>query len=416
MKTLADIYGPGVFLAPRKFHVEGDWTAIGTAGGDLKSGLLLSSAGKIPLLAHRSVLSPWGLSAMADAGLTIEAEVEEYRGEAEYFAAVRRRARDGEVPAYYYPNPPGVLADVAPFVDNALHRLLNNKGAFGPHVDASLMPPRRVLHNPGADEIRGLPLPVVLKVATDEPNGGGRGVLVCEKKRHLDRAAKQFAGVSTLLAEDFLDAAENWAVQCAVARDGTVQIEGASRQVTSRSGIFAGSFKDRHQRPPDSALKVAEIAAKAGADLGYRGLCGFDLLVDRTGRAVLIDPNFRPTWSSPFLFHCDQMLDGRRGDCARFLTARWPGRLDRFLAVCRKGIDAGWLIPVCTSDPRYGDLDASDAVVIMMVIGSDRREIESRERQLLRTGLAFTSMREAALKATLPKLLNKVNRRIWRAR
>jgi hypothetical protein len=416
LKTLAEIYGSGVFLAPKKFHSEGDWTAISAGGGDFSGGLLLSCAGKMPVLAHRSLLSPWGLAAMVDAGLSITAEVEEYGDEEEYLAAVRRRAGEGEVPAYYFPNPHGVLTDVAPLVDNTVHRLLNNKGAFGEYVDASLIPPRRVLRSPDVHTIRRLPLPVVLKVATDEPNGGGKGVLVCEKKRHLERAAKQFAGVSTLLAEHFLDAAENWAVQCAVARDGSVHIEGATRQVTGRSGIFAGNFKDRRQHPPDSVLDVAGAAAKAGARLGYRGICGFDLLVDRTGKAFLIDPNFRPTWSTPFLFHCDRLLVERGGDCARFVICRRPGGLDRFLACCRKNFDAGWLIPIATFDPHYGGLGNDNSLIVMMVIGRDRREIEMREKQLLRMGVAFTSMREAGLKATVPKLLNKLNRRLWRAR
>ncbi|WP_457936055.1 hypothetical protein [Mesorhizobium sp. 10J20-29] len=384
------------------------------AASEFAAGALLTCAGRMPLLAHQSVLSPCGMAAMQDAGLVIAPNVEEYGDEASYAAAVRRRAATGETPAHYYPNPPGILSDLSPLVDDKILRELNNKGAFARHIDPSMMPSRRIVENPSEDEIANLPFPIVVKAATDEPNGAGQQVLVCENERHIKRAASRFSGTPYLVLEDYVDAQENWAVQCAIMPDGSVEIEGGTLQITSRSGIYAGNLFDMAKKVPSRALAVARAAAEAGAKAGYRGICGFDILVTRAEEAFLVDPNFRPTWSTPFLFHCQSLLVSRGMRCARFVNCAMPQRLDKFLSFCRPGFEAGWLLPVATYDPEFGNISGEDSRMLVMILGGDRLEIETLEKKLRRMGAEFTSLSDARLNAPLPKLLNKLSRRFWR--
>ncbi len=366
------------------------------------------------MLAHRSVLSPSGLSAMADAGLGIAANIEQYSDEIGYVSAVRRRVETGETAAFCYPNPSGILSDVSALVDIDLHRALNNKGMFSNHFDPSLMPKRRLLDCHSRQSIGTLSVPVVIKAATDETSSGGKDVLVCENVRHLKRAARRFAQVPSLIAEDYVKAKENWAAQCAVLPDGSVEVEGATEQITSRSGIYSGNFFETAHRVPEGVLAVSKAAASAGSKLGYRGLCGFDILVDEGGKAYLIDPNFRPTWSTPFLFQCQRQLLERGGLCARFVHCTMPRSLDAFLSCCRPGFDSGWLLPLATFDPRFGHAGGEDARILVMILGQDRQHIEDRELKLRRMGAEFTSLREAKLNSGIPRVLNTISRRIWR--
>ncbi len=352
---------------------------------------------------------------MRDAGVAIGSNIEEYGDAQDYLAIVRRRADNGEIPAYYYPLPIGVLDDVQSLVNPALLRKLNNKHAFAEHVGPDCWPPRQILVSPSSEAILSLSLPIVLKVATDALNAGGEGVMVCRKKTHLERAAKRFVNVPKLIAEQYVDADGNWATQCAVAPDGTVEYLGATQQVTMRSGVFAGNLYESKRNVPDGVAALARATAEVGAALGFRGICGFDIL-NRGGRSYLIDPNFRPTWSTAFAFQSRQRMDERKEYCARCVVTRMPASLDRFLARCRKGLDAGWLVPLTTFDPVRGGFEGDNSLIIFMILGHDRRQVEAREGRLRRMGAEFTAMRDVSAKTTVGKILRKASRDFWRIR
>ncbi|MHA1190307.1 MAG: hypothetical protein ACTSSQ_07645, partial [Alphaproteobacteria bacterium] len=211
------------------------------------------------------------------------------------------RCKAGEKAAFTYPLDGELSENIAPLVDFESLRYLNNKTNIPQLAGARNTPHRRMLNAGNQAELDTLSTPVALKVATDDPNAGGLDVAICDKPRHLIRALAQFANAETLIAEERIDAAENWCIQCAVLPDGTVCDIGASRQICLRNGIHAGNLIQPSSEPDAAVLSIARAIAQAGSARGFRGLCGFDILIDPNGKAFVIDLNFRPVSSAAFV-------------------------------------------------------------------------------------------------------------------
>ena len=97
MKNLNTIYGPGTFLAPRLIEENSKWITRNLHVIEFMTSRLLICAGNMPIICHRANLSPDGLAAIRDAGLSIAGHCDEYTTRTEYVDAVNSRLAKSEI-------------------------------------------------------------------------------------------------------------------------------------------------------------------------------------------------------------------------------------------------------------------------------------------------------------------------------
>ncbi|MAZ19283.1 MAG: hypothetical protein CL535_23530 [Ahrensia sp.] len=389
-QTLDEIYPRDTFLAPRLAHKNARWAPSDTHSVEFMTANLIACAGNYPMLVHKAAMSPKGLDIMDRCGVDIGSAIEVYETPDGYDAAFKRRHLDGEKAILVFPavNEPGEGLQVE---SNCLE-FLNNKSNIAQLAGADNVPHQQLIDLVNSADRPSIKTPIVLKIATDEPNAGGLDVAVCRKRRQLTRALKRFAEVETLIAEQFIEATHNWCVQFAVLPDGTSREIGSSQQICMRNGIHSGNLL-ADERPSSEVMRLARSVAEAGSRLGFRGLCGFDILTDYRGKPYVIDLNFRPVSSAAFVLEMQRRkMRTKSSQFARLAFCKADASLEETIRRCRKGFDEGWLIPLATFDPEYGGLDPGPARLRVVIVGDSRKALHERERSLAACGIEFFRM------------------------
>lgn len=390
LPTLDAIYPPGTFLAPRREDDGPAWAPTDRQMAEFMTANLAACAGRLPMLVQKGAMSPLGLATMERCGVEIGSAIEVYETPQDYELAIDRRLRDGERIAYVHPPASGQPDREPALVGSEALRFLNNKRHTARLAGPENVPARRLVDLDNRYDRGALSPPIVVKVATNEMSSGGLGVAICRRPRHLRRAMARFAGAGTAIAESLVDAAQNWCIQYAVLPDGEVREMGASEQVCLRNGVHAGNLLDVDRSPPAEAVSLGRAIAMEGSRLGFRGVCGFDILVDRMEKPFAIDLNFRPVSSTAFVYEI-RRRQSRSGASrlARLAFLSSGESLARMLQRCEDGLDEGWLVPLATFDPDYGGLGPGPARLRVAILADDRGTLHRREALVASRGMDF---------------------------
>ena len=390
LPTLDAIYPPGTFLAPRREDDGPAWAPTDRPMAEFMTGNLIACAGRLPLLVQKGAMSPLGLATMERCGVEIGGAIEIYETPRDYDLAIDRRLRNGERIAYVYP-PASRRPDREPaLVASESLRFLNNKRNVARLAGPENVPARRAVDLSNPADRRALSTPIVLKVPTSETSSGGLDVALCRRRRHLRRALARFASAETAIAESLVDATQNWCLQYAVLPNGEVREMGASEQVCMRNGVHAGNLLDLDGSPPAAAVSLGRAIAMEGGRLGFRGVCGFDILVDRQKKPFAIDLNFRPVSSTAFVYEMTRRkARSGIGRFARLAFCRHGGSLERMIQRCEDGLDEGWILPLATFDPDHGGLGSGPSRMRLAILADDRRTLHRREAWLVARGIDF---------------------------
>lgn len=388
--TLDAIYPAGTFLAPRREDDGPAWAPAEAHSTEFMTANLIVCAGGLPMLVQKAAMSPAGLAAMERCGVGIGTAIEVYGTPGDYDLAVERRQRRGETAAFVHCPASGRSSRAPTLVEAERLRYLNDKRNVARLAGAENVPARRLVDLTDPAERAALKVPIVLKAATDEPGAGGADVAICHGRRHLRRALSRFSGVEKAIAESYVDAAQNWCLQYAVLPDGAVRDMGASEQVCMRNGVHAGNLLVADRSPPPAAVSLGLAIAAEGSRLGFRGVCGFDILVDRGGKPYAIDLNFRPVSSTAFVHETLRRKTGSgAGHLARLAFCQSDCSLPTMIERCAPGLRDGWLVLLATFDPEHGGLGAGPARLRVAILADDRRTLRRREAALAASGIEF---------------------------
>ncbi|MCY6383470.1 hypothetical protein [Hoeflea prorocentri] len=393
LPELTAIYPPGTFLAPRLEDPSAKWVPSDLHAVEFMTANLIACAGGFPMLVHKAAMSPDGLELMERCGVNIGSAIETYETPDDYHNALMRRIEDGQTAVFVYPSSVQLPEKKAALVASDCLAHLNNKQNIAQLSGPENIPRRRTIDNGSRDQRDTLVAPIALKIATNEPNAGGLDVAICRRRRHIDRALSRFADAETLIAEELIEAVRNWCVQFAVTADGTVCEIGATEQICIRSGIHAGNLYAVDASPEENVLTIGRSIAEAGSKLGFRGLCGFDILLDRHGKAFVIDLNFRPVSSSAFLYEALRRSNlGTGARFARLAFCRSEGTLAQMIRRCDQGFRDGWIIPLATFEPEFGGLKGGTARMRLMIVADSLKVLHRREQSLAGCGVDFVHM------------------------
>lgn len=148
------------------------------------------------------------------------------------------------------------------------------------------------------------PLPCVVKVSS---SSAGDGVRMCFTKEEFEKAKKEFADLKVkIFSEKYIESVLNLGIQFGITPDGgKIEIIGNNEQFIDAQGSYIGGVISPGKKIPalEKIYKVLleEILPKV-YKLGWFGVGGIDVLVDKKGGIFFIDPNFRMTAATSYIF------------------------------------------------------------------------------------------------------------------
>ncbi|MFJ9556032.1 ATP-grasp domain-containing protein [Nocardiopsis sp. NPDC101807] len=290
---LSDVYGAKSFMNPREPYTGG----AGVQGQrDHVTGAMLGMAGETTLLCHSRTLLSENVDLLSAAGMRLP-KVLPYSGREEYEEILESLPKSSTV--FQHAHPRGALKEDVYFHKRSLLVWLNNKANMGELAPAESVP-KRSMHTPGHLLSGASPLgfPKVFKVASEKSLGGGEGVRICFSDDDVRRAAQEFASESKVIIEEYVRVEENWCVNFAISDENDILYLGSANQIVNDAGEYQGNWISGE--PRSEVVDLGRHVAEFAAELGYRGFCGFDVVVSESGPKV-IDLNFRLNGSTPAL-------------------------------------------------------------------------------------------------------------------
>lgn len=378
---LRDLYGDGVALSSHLPLEPGPWVPRDPGVRDAISGAFLPIAGGTPLLCAASVATPAGLDLLEEAGLPRPTALRTFRDPAEYLAALSVLAAEGRPVAFHHRPGETDAAMVACAVPPTLLGELLDKACLGRWFDGSCLLPRRVLDALPADPADLLAGgPAVLKVATGAPHGGGLSVRPVRDAGEAEAACAALAEGPRWVLEAWVPFARSICVHAAALADGRCLVLGSAEQILEGGVVHTGNWLDAASDvAPDVETAVLEATRRAAA-AGYRGLAGFDVGFEASGRWAVVDANFRLNASSTAVLLRDALIPiGARE--SRLTATLASGTMNTLLRVARGAMAQGWLVPLYTHDPTAGR-HGGPALLRAVVRGPSRAEALARCRGL----------------------------------
>lgn len=381
--TLADIYGPGHVYTARAPERTAIW--IAPDRDDFTTGIALTVAGSLPIICHESVSTPAVLDLLHDAGVPCDGPHRRYEDANGYRRHIQEISRQGERLVMKHVHPLDEVPSDACWMDSQLLGYLNNKGNLAALVPTEAVPARRLVPIREILDLaeRDISKPVVLKIPSDLPSGGGSAVALCRSSDELRQKLTQLGGLSAVIVEEFLTIARNMCLNYTT-HQNQIKFLAAADQIVDAAGAYQGNWLKPVQ-PPAEAIAIGLVIMEKAVALGYRGVAGFDMAVLPDGRIKVLDLNFRLNGSTPALLFQDALSEA--------LGSVWEGRLatwqnsgcfKAFVEAARTANRAGWLLPLAVWDAQNR---GGRARLRGVLLGATRAEIEARNSQLAGLGL-----------------------------
>lgn len=302
--SLSELFGDDfVYNAAPSSLFPGYRARLGQPLLDRASGAHLIVAGTLPSICSAAVANDRCLSFLRGVGLDVPESIFTYDSEDSYRSLLKGMEREGGSVAFQYAHDPNEVDPDLYWVNRALLVALNDKGRMSDWVPEGYLPSRRVLPSAELESIHGETgsLPIVVKVSTDEPAGGGSGVHLCRTLDDVEAARELFGRSDAVVIEEFLSPRLNLCVQFSTIRERGIAYLGTSEQICDPNGRYEGNWLDRGTETPQEAIDVGWEIMRRAVESGYRGLAGFDMMVLDDGRIRVLDLNFRINGSTAAL-------------------------------------------------------------------------------------------------------------------
>lgn len=388
--TLEQVHGPGHLFSPRPHPGTGYWLAHDDElTMDRMTGGQLSILGGMPILCSAAASTSDIIGLLAEAGLPTPGPdlLIRYASTAEYGRRLVQAARSGLRIVNTHWHPPGALPPESYANGQALVAFLNNKANLARLVPPAFRPRRSLCAPARVGAPPPVPLPVVVKAATEEPTGGGNDVMICRRARDLPKAARYFARCRRVVLERVITMRRSYCVNFAVLADGRVLCLGAAEQICSGRGLYLGNWLDQTLPLPPEAVSACLTVARRASALGYRGLLGMDVAVCPDGSILVFDLNFRVNGCTAAILLDDaaRRLHGHR--TAKLTVWRGADRYAALAAAARRAMAKGLILPISAFDPSAIGAPEAHPHVRGLVLGDSRRDVRRREVELAGMGL-----------------------------
>lgn len=385
VETLAGLHPPRTVFAPRSSPDRMQWVVRDAFRLDALTGLLVGVAGDMPLLCHRSVMTPSALDCYRLGGLEPGSALEGYEDLPEFVALARAHQRRGRRLAYLYPPPEELAVTDGLLVPVPLYNWLNDRANLDELVPAEHLPPGCQFSTENiAQAMQFLPgQPVFVKACHAGASGGGRGVRHCPDEASRARALEEFRGRSSELTavrvEACVELRSCWCLSLAVQPAGVRHL-GAATQLFAAPGQQSGSRICPDDVPGERTVALALRIADRARQLGYCGVAGFDVGETPAGRAVVFDLNFRLAASTPQVLLHEPATRRVGGRVSQSWSRQLVAPLRGVLPLLAPFVEAGRWVPLRLSEatPASG----GRCVITGLLIAEDVPAVARLEREL----------------------------------
>ncbi len=369
------VFGPGAVLTARLPLSEAGANTADPHLCDAYTGPIMAIADETPVICSAGVASPCGLDLLGVAGVPVSREIRAYRTAAEFHRLVSDVIGNGErLMCQHVHGEDEVPAEACMVAPNVL-RYLNNKANL-PAIVGAQGAPRRVSIRPEDVAALAVDESWVLKVCSDDSSGGGYGVYVHQAGSAIAQPSFVQPGAE-LIVEEYLDLVENWCVQFCVDAIGAPRLLGATEQLISATGAYAGSRVGGTVLPA-AAAELGRTAVERARELGFIGYCGVDTGLTSSGEFKVFDLNFRINASTPPLLVLNAIAASRgrswtgRG---RWQTYRHGDSLPDLVKRLEGAYPDGALVPIASYDPAFTANGSGPSLLSALLIGEDEQDL-----------------------------------------
>jgi hypothetical protein len=387
--TLAEIYGPRTTYNPRPSYRNYGWLPGDAVSLDGRTSAALTVAGAMPTICSRGGLADALFELWEQAGIDASPSVMPYCTQAEYERCLAQAERQGQRLVFQHVHAPGERPATQYWVPAELMSYLNDKSHLPELTPSEFVLPRRLV--PPSDLsrlIRETPkLPIVIKGCGPQSSGGGRAVVIVRRPADWLVARQRLATGERIVVEQYLQAVGNYCLTFAAMPDSTVRYLGAAEQVTDGAGSYGGNWLDPRREPPAAAVEAGREIMRRAQLLGYRGVAGFDVIVDAQGAVRVIDLNFRLNGSTPALLWQPTLRERFGPACVmRYQSGNLPGSMADCLGLLRGMVRRGDFFPLAVFDPLAGRHPGAPARIDGLWLGTSREEADAKRAALLGSG------------------------------
>jgi hypothetical protein len=342
---------------------------------DAYTGPIMAIADETPVICSAGVASPCGLDLLDAAGVPVSREIRTYRTTQEFHRLVADVTGNGERLLCQHVHHEDEVPAEACMVAPPLLRYLNNKANL-PAIVGDEGAPRRSAISPADVAQLSVDESWVLKVCSDGSSGGGFGVYVHQAGSALEQPGFVQPDAE-LIVEEYLDLVENWCVHFCVEAIGAPRLLGATEQLISATGAYAGSRVGGTVLPP-AAAELCHSVAERARGLGFVGYCGIDTGLTSCGELRVFDLNFRINASTPPLLVFNAIAEHRgpawegRG---RWQTYRSSGSLGDLVKRLASVYPDGALVAIASYDPAFTANGSGPSLLSALLLGDDEQEL-----------------------------------------
>jgi hypothetical protein len=370
------VFGPGAVLTARLPLSEAGANTADPHLCDAYTGPIMAIADDTPVICSAGVASPCGLDLLGAAGVPVSREIRTYRTAQDFQRLVRDVLGNGERLLCQHVHGEDEVPADACMVAPGLLRYLNNKANLPAIVGADGAPRRTSI---GFEDVAALREDEswVLKVCSDDSSGGGFGVYVHEAGTAVQRPRFVRPGAE-LIVEEYLDLVENWCVQFCVGAIGAPRLLGATEQLISATGAYAGSRVGGTVLPA-AAAELGQAVVERARELGFIGYCGIDTGLTSSGELRVFDLNFRINASTPPLMVLNALAASRGASWTgrgRWQTYRHDGSLPDLVKRLEAVYPDRALVPIASYDPAFTANGPGQSLLSALLIGDDEQDLQ----------------------------------------
>ena len=344
---------------------------------DSATSLLLGLLNGRATIRHVACTGDEVLELFAAAGVPVDEAIHSYTTEQEAIAHARALVEAGKRLFWPYPLPEDLYSADSHLVPPHVYRTLNAKQNLGNLVSQEYLAHQQLLSH---GQLAALPFtgPVCLKAGGDAATGWGYAVFPCHAPADLEIARAWFAerltDIPQVLIEQWVDVTCSWCVGLAISENETLCFGGAE-QIFASACKQSGSIVDSSHPLPKSVEALALQVGEKARLMGFRGIAGLDIGIDKTGRPVLFDPNFRVASSSAqLLFH--PAAAKRSGlTVSHSIQISPEGRFDHMASRLRSPLEEGWFVPTRIFNGEKHPLSGGRHIVTGFVLGGHRESV-----------------------------------------
>lgn len=348
--TLRDLYEEDIVYNARPSYEDNPWLKAEEAQSNFLTAreMIISN---MPMIVHEACLTDNVKRILKLVNVDIPSNIYTFKDRTQYEHLLQQLTAENKKIFFQYIHGQHLCKDE----EYAVYKLkfidLNNKSKIEQWTGGKYLPKREIVKAEEFEEaIQNWHLPLVIKPGDELPTAGGYGVMICYNEADLKKATnriKEASDTKYIIIEQFIEEIENYCVQYVYSEKTGIQYIGAVKQLTDEYGFYNGNVNSNHV--PQSVIEAGYEIMKNGVEYGYKGVSGFDLLVDKNHDVYAIDLNFRQNGSTSMLLLKDRLHEGFH----KFLSYHSTGDNTHFINTIEQFIKNGYLYPLAYYDGDY---------------------------------------------------------------